>query len=255
MVVFKRSTSTPHMTIMWGGASSSNDDVLASVQSRPFGVALLVGGVDNGKNYVLYHADPSGTYVRYEAKAIGSGSEGAQSLLQEKYSKDLSLQDALTLAVTVLKQVSAACIDAWNLHISKVHDICVHLTSTDVPADYKCTHAEACMSCSSSEGNPEHSGHSRNIARLQATACCDDAALRPTLCTGFTLYHKKMIMPHEGEPWYQKRNRCGAGDGGEGNRCERGHCNHCTQVPSVHESRGCRSARPSLALRSRMMNR
>jgi 20S proteasome subunit alpha 5 len=79
-------------------------------------VALLVGGVDNGKNYVLYHADPSGTYVRYEAKAIGSGSEGAQSLLQEKYSKDLSLQDALTLAVTVLKQVSAAP-HAWTLGI------------------------------------------------------------------------------------------------------------------------------------------
>lgn len=75
------------------------------VQSRPFGVALLVGGVDEG-GYVLYHADPSGTYVRYQAKAIGSGSEGAQSLLQEKYAKDLSLQDALTLAVTVLKQVS-----------------------------------------------------------------------------------------------------------------------------------------------------
>ena len=75
------------------------------VQSRPFGVALLVGGKDEN-GYVLYHADPSGTYVRYEAKAIGSGSEGAQSLLQEKYSKDMSLQDSLTLAVTVLKQVS-----------------------------------------------------------------------------------------------------------------------------------------------------
>ena len=76
----------------------------AYVQSRPFGVALLVAGKE-GDGYVLYHADPSGTYVRYEAKAIGSGSEGAQGLLQEKYSKDLSLQDALTLAVTVLKQV------------------------------------------------------------------------------------------------------------------------------------------------------
>lgn len=70
-------------------------------------MALLVGGKDEN-GYVLYHADPSGTYVRYEAKAIGSGSEGAQSLLQEKYSKDMSLQDSLTLAVTVLKQVRLA---------------------------------------------------------------------------------------------------------------------------------------------------
>lgn len=29
-----------------------------------------------------FHTDPSGTYVKYEAKAIGSGSEGAQTALQ-----------------------------------------------------------------------------------------------------------------------------------------------------------------------------
>lgn len=34
-----------------------------------------------------YHTDPSGTFVKYEAKAIGSGSEGAQSSLQEHYNK------------------------------------------------------------------------------------------------------------------------------------------------------------------------
>lgn len=87
--------------------------------SRPFGVALLVGGVDEG-GYVLYHADPSGTYVRYEAKAIGSGSEGAQSLLQEKYSKDMSLQDALTLAVTVLKQVMEEKVTDVNVDIATI---------------------------------------------------------------------------------------------------------------------------------------
>ena len=31
--------------------------------------------------------DPSGTYVQYDAKAIGSGSEGAQQSLQEAYHK------------------------------------------------------------------------------------------------------------------------------------------------------------------------
>ena len=76
------------------------------VQSRPFGVALLVAGCDEG-GPVLYHTDPSGTYVAYEARAIGSGSEGAQSLLQEKYSADMSLKDAEALAMSVLKQVRA----------------------------------------------------------------------------------------------------------------------------------------------------
>ena len=34
-----------------------------------------------------FHMDPSGTFIEYEAKAIGSGSEGAQQSLQEVYHK------------------------------------------------------------------------------------------------------------------------------------------------------------------------
>jgi 20S proteasome alpha/beta subunit len=34
-----------------------------------------------------FHMDPSGTFIQYDAKAIGSGSEGAQQALQEVYHK------------------------------------------------------------------------------------------------------------------------------------------------------------------------
>lgn len=55
-------------------------------QSRPFGVALLIAGVDeNGPQ--LFHVDPSGTFMRYDAKSIGSGSEGAQTELQDSWHK------------------------------------------------------------------------------------------------------------------------------------------------------------------------
>ena len=65
------------------GESTEDDEAM---MSRPFGVALLIIGIDeNGPQ--LDHADPSGTYVRYDAKAIGSGSEGAQGELQEKYNR------------------------------------------------------------------------------------------------------------------------------------------------------------------------
>lgn len=63
--------------------------------SRPFGVALLLGGWDdNGP--VLFHADPSGTFIRYDAKAIGSGSEGAQANLQESY-RYFSFRESVSL--------------------------------------------------------------------------------------------------------------------------------------------------------------
>lgn len=52
-----------------------------------------------------YHTDPSGTFVQYTAKAIGSGSEGAQTTLQELYRADLTLKEAETLALSTLKAV------------------------------------------------------------------------------------------------------------------------------------------------------
>jgi 20S proteasome alpha/beta subunit len=36
---------------------------------------------------ISYHAEPSGTFYRYDAKAIGSGSEGAQAELVNEYHK------------------------------------------------------------------------------------------------------------------------------------------------------------------------
>lgn len=57
-----------------------------SAMSRPFGVAILFAGIENGEPQ-LWHMDPSGTYIRFDAKAIGSGSEGAQQNLQVRMRK------------------------------------------------------------------------------------------------------------------------------------------------------------------------
>jgi Proteasome subunit len=78
-------------------------------------VAFLIAGCDE-HGHVLYHTDTSGTYFRFEAWAIGAGSEGTQSLLQEKYSADMSLADAEALALSTLKQVRAKqCLRCWGV--------------------------------------------------------------------------------------------------------------------------------------------
>ena len=64
---------------------------------RPFGVALILGGVVNGKSQ-LYLTDPSGTYISYDAIAIGSGSDQVTDFLEKTYKEDLSIDDASTLA-------------------------------------------------------------------------------------------------------------------------------------------------------------
>jgi 20S proteasome subunit alpha 5 len=90
-----------------------------SVMSRPFGVALLIAGIDeNGPQ--LFHADPSGTFMRFEAMAIGSGSEGAQTELQEEYHKSLTLCEAETLSLKVLKAVMEEKLNNKNVQLASV---------------------------------------------------------------------------------------------------------------------------------------
>jgi len=88
--------------------------------SRPFGVALLVAGHDDDNGYQLFHTDPSGTFVQYEAKAIGSGSEGAQTSLQEEYRKDMTLKEAETLALSTLKAVMEEKVNVTNVDMACV---------------------------------------------------------------------------------------------------------------------------------------
>jgi len=72
--------------------------------SRPFGVALLIGGIDPHDGPVLYNTDPSGRFAKCSAWAIGSAQEGALSQLLEQYNKDMTMTEAEILAMTVLRQ-------------------------------------------------------------------------------------------------------------------------------------------------------
>jgi len=97
--------------------SDQDDEVYA--MSRPFGVALLFAGVDETGPH-LYHLEPSGTFIEYEAKAIGSGSEGAQQNLQEIFHKTMTLKEASKHALTILKQVMEEKLNATNIEMSTV---------------------------------------------------------------------------------------------------------------------------------------
>jgi 20S proteasome subunit alpha 5 len=88
--------------------------------SRPFGVALLLAGYDELDGSQLFFSDPSGTFVRYKAKAIGAGSEGAQANLEESYSETMTLKEAEELALSTLKQVMEEKIGTDNIELARV---------------------------------------------------------------------------------------------------------------------------------------
>merc|ERR1712227_346910 len=72
--------------------------------ARPYGVALLIAGVDeNGPQ--LYQTDPSGTFFKWQARAIGSGGDTAMTSLKENYHTNMTLSEAETLCLKTLKQV------------------------------------------------------------------------------------------------------------------------------------------------------
>jgi proteasome alpha subunit len=69
---------------------------------RPFGTALIIGGVDKtGARVFATH--PSGTYRAYKAVALGAGRETVQAMLTENYRDTLTLEDSIKLAVKCLK--------------------------------------------------------------------------------------------------------------------------------------------------------
>lgn len=69
---------------------------------RPFGIGLLVGGVDSdGAN--LYETDPSGTMLQWKAQAIGRGSEKAKKILSSEFKDNMNVKDGLRLIIKALK--------------------------------------------------------------------------------------------------------------------------------------------------------
>merc|ERR1712014_225646 len=91
------------------------------VMSRPFGVSLLVGGIDPHDGPVLFNTDPSGNFTKYAACAIGGAQEGATNMLQEQYNKDMSMTDAETMALVVLRQVMEDKMSATNIEVARMH--------------------------------------------------------------------------------------------------------------------------------------
>jgi proteasome alpha subunit len=72
---------------------------------RPFGVALILAGVDKS-GAALYLTDPSGTYIGYDAVAIGAGSDQVTEFLEKSYNGDISMDEASALAIESIYLVS-----------------------------------------------------------------------------------------------------------------------------------------------------
>ena len=87
--------------------------------ARPIGVALIIGGIDGNGNS-LFLADPSGTYVPYNAVAIGANSDKVTEFLIKEYKPEITLDDAKMLAIASINMISDDADGYDHIKISQI---------------------------------------------------------------------------------------------------------------------------------------
>ncbi len=113
--------------------------------ARPFGVALLVGGVEDGEPR-LFETDPSGTPYEWQATAIGGGSDDIRSFLESEYRPEMDLAGGTTLALDALGEaedgfdadsveVATVDVDSEQFQTLSTGEVATHLEETDVGGD------------------------------------------------------------------------------------------------------------------------
>ena len=113
---------------------------------RPFGVALILGGVNSDGPHV-YLTDPSGTYIEYDAISIGAGSDRVTTFLEKSYRKEMTQEEAAVLAVASIQTANEGKRDADQMRMAFVDPEGYRDADLDVIAKYaesaKATYAPA----------------------------------------------------------------------------------------------------------------
>ncbi len=71
---------------------------------RPFGVSLLIAGIDIDGEHV-YETGPTGIFFEYKATVIGEGELEGEEILHKEYKESLTIEDGMKLAVKTLQTV------------------------------------------------------------------------------------------------------------------------------------------------------
>ncbi len=86
---------------------------------RPFGTALLVAGMDEEGPH-LFETDPSGAFMAYKAVSIGMDRDEVEEIFNEEYDEDMSLDEAITLALKGLTKAGDTDINTRSLDIATI---------------------------------------------------------------------------------------------------------------------------------------
>ncbi|MCK4247090.1 MAG: archaeal proteasome endopeptidase complex subunit alpha [Methanomicrobia archaeon] len=83
---------------------------------RPFGVSLIIAGVNDLPE--LFVTEPSGAYLAWKATAIGEGRDTAMKVFEDEYKNNMTMEEAIMLALNTLKASIEGEIDKSNIEMA-----------------------------------------------------------------------------------------------------------------------------------------
>jgi proteasome alpha subunit len=89
--------------------------------ARPFGVALIVAGMEDGEPR-LFETDPSGTPYEWQALAVGADRGDIREYLEANYDPEMALESAVGLALEALESVNESGLTPEGVGLAVVDD-------------------------------------------------------------------------------------------------------------------------------------
>ncbi len=86
---------------------------------RPYGVAILLGGVEKGKAH-LYATDVTGNFTAYRANSIGEHDEKIKESLRRDYKEGMSIEEGIKFAFQIFKEIFGKNFDIDRFEVSYV---------------------------------------------------------------------------------------------------------------------------------------
>lgn len=73
--------------------------------ARPFGISVMVAGVNIDNGPKLFVSDVTGNYFGYKATAIGENDEKIKEILREDYKESITVEQGVKLAFEIFKKI------------------------------------------------------------------------------------------------------------------------------------------------------
>lgn len=90
--------------------------------ARPFGVSLMLAGINEGKPE-LYSSDVTGNYLSYYANGIGEDDEKLREKLRERYKEGLTIKKGTKLALDIFREVQEKKFDIKKFELVYISNI------------------------------------------------------------------------------------------------------------------------------------